>query len=138
MSHLTCSMIQIHDLDILRKSVAGFGGLKWNEGATKFTSYGSTGQTESEFGTCEHSITVDGASGGYQIGVIKRKDGQGWSLAFDPLDGGVLEAVGRDSAKLICAYEECYVRDFAEKNGFICEQTTDSEGNTLLELTSSN
>lgn len=136
MSHLICSMIVINDLDILRKAVAGFGGLKWNEGATKFTSYGDTGRTKSEFGSCEHSIHVDGAN--YEIGVIRCKDGEGWSLAFDPADYHVADAVGNQSSKLICAYEEAYIRDFAERNGFMVEQSVDNDGNIEMVLTSSN
>jgi hypothetical protein len=130
-------MIQIHDLDLLRKTVAGFGGLKWNEGSTTFKSYGQTGKTKSEHGTCEHSITMEGEHY-YDIGVIKRKDGQGWSLAFDEADHYLKDKVGSGSSKLICAYEVTYIRDFAERNGFMIDQRVDSEGNVEMVLTSSN
>lgn len=134
MSHLICSQIFINDLDILKKAVAGFGGLEWNEGAITFSSYDETGKTKSEFGLCQHSISVEDTDKGYQIGVIKRNDGQGWSLAFDPLDHGLLGRVGKESSKLVAAYSEAYIRDFAERSGFILEQTTDDYGNTVLSM----
>jgi hypothetical protein len=137
MSHLVCSQISILDLDILRKAIAGFGGLKWNEGATKFYSYGDTGRTKSEHGTCEHSITVEKADRGFQIGVIKRNDGEGWTLAFDPMDNGVLKTVGGQSSKLMSAYSEAYIRDWSERNGFMVDQSVDKDGNIEMVLTSS-
>lgn len=133
MSHLTCSKIAIQDIDILKKAVGGFDRLKWNEGARTFKSYGNTGQTKSEFGTCEHSITVTGAT--FQIGVIKRQDGTGWSLAFDRADRYVETIVGPQSEKIHAAYSEAYIRDFAEKNGFMMEESVDDEGNLCLTMT---
>lgn len=134
MSHLICSKIRITDLEILKKAVAGFKGLKWNEGAKQFVSYGDTGTTKSEFGTCEHSITIEGAT--FQIGVAKLKDGTGYGLLFDPYDGIGASKVGRECELVSAAYGEAFVRDFAERNGFMVEQTTDSEGNLQLELIS--
>jgi hypothetical protein len=133
MSHLTCSKIAIQDIDILKKAVDGFDGLVWNEGAKVFTSYGDTGQTDSQFGTCEHSITVKGAT--YQIGVIKLDDGTGWGLAFDRADRRVSDIVGPSSEKIHAAYSEAYIRDFAEKSGFLLEESVDDEGNLVLSMT---
>lgn len=133
MSHLVASLIKLTDLDILRKAVRGFGGLTWNEGAKEFRSYGDTGKHRSELGTCEHSITVDKAH--YQIGVIKNKDGDGWTLAFDNDDITIVSEVGGQSEKLAAAYGEVYVRDFAERNGFMVDESKDSEGNMVLTMT---
>lgn len=130
MSHLNCGLAKITELDILRRTVASYGGLTWNEGATTFRSYDETGQTKSEFGTCEHSITVDGAS--YQIGVIRSKDGDGWVLAFDTADGIVSGAVGRSSEKLLTAYAEAVIRDESARNGYPMEESVDSEGFKIL------
>jgi hypothetical protein len=130
MSLLVCSTIKITELDILRRTVARYGNLIWNEGAKTFKSYGQTGNTKSEYGTVEHSITVAGAH--YQIGVIRSKDGDGWQLAFDTDDRQICAMVGRNSEKLITAYAEELIRDEAARNGYMLEESTDSEGAKIL------
>lgn len=138
MSHLIASQIAIMDLEILRKAVAGFGGLTWMEGAKRFRSYTKDERLDTqvaEHGTCEHAIKIAGAT--YEIGVVKRKDGEGWNLVFDPYDHAAADKVGYQCEKVTAAYGEAYIRDFAEKNGFLVEQSTDSEGNVELCLTSS-
>lgn len=126
MSHLVCSQIKIADLDILKKTVAGFGGLTWNEGATTFESYYS-GEP------CEHSITIK--KGQYEVGVRKSPDGDGYNLVFDPYDSEGAKVVGHSCEKVAGAYGEAFVRDFAERNGFILDHATDSEGNMVLTMT---
>lgn len=125
MSHLTASTIRITDIDILKKAVKGFGGLKWNEGATRFKSY-----SESHSDGCKHSISVKGAS--YEIGVIQKDDG--YVLAYDEADYNVRELVGSKSFKLMAAYGEAFARDFAEKRGFMVETGYDEEGNLQLTM----
>lgn len=136
MSHLYQNQIAIHDLDILKKAVAGFGGLKWNEGATTFRWYVTNKydkkQLESEQGKCEHSISIKGCS--YEVGVVRRKDGDGWSLVFDPLDTKAADIVGRQCEKIVSAYAEEYTRDWASKKGFILEESVDDEGNKVFAM----
>lgn len=139
MSQLTASTVRITDIDILRKAVKGFDGLTWNEGATRFRSYGSSNpEYQKELlrqmkGTCEHSITVKGASHDYQIGVIKNEDGD-YVLAYDEDDKGIMNVVGSQSNKLIAAYGEALARDWAEKKGFMVETGYDEEGNLRLTM----
>jgi hypothetical protein len=143
MSHLICSEIVINDLDILRKAVAGFGGLRWMEGQKSYVWYMRSGVNEKEYqnskkqqedanGACEHAIKISGAS--YEIGVVRRPDGDGWKLVFDPYDGAAAQKVGRGCELLTNAYSEAYIRDFAEKNGFMTEQSVDDEGNIVLSM----
>lgn len=134
MSHLICSQIRIKDLDILRKAIAGFGGLSWNEGATTFRSY-SKGESLDEQvkaggGTCQHSISIAGAT--YQIGVVKRDDGEGYSLLFDPYDTNAAFKVGNACEKVTVAYAESLIRDECERHGFMIEESVDSEGAKIL------
>lgn len=135
MSHLIASKIIINDLDILKKAVSGFGGLTWNEGAKTFRWYVNSDQKvkaelESEHGQCEHSISIAGAT--YEIGVVKRKDGEGWSLVFDSYDHVAADRVGRQCEKVMAAYAEEYTRDFAYRHGFMVQEDIDLEGNKML------
>lgn len=136
MSHLVCSLIKIKDLDILRKVVARFGGLKWNEGATTFRSYSKGSdldqQVKEQGGTCRHSISIAGADHGYEIGVVQRHDGEGYSLVFDPYDTVAAVRVGRSCEKVSNAYAEALIRDECERNGFMLEESVDSEGCKIL------
>lgn len=139
MSLLTASTVKITDIDILKKAVKGFDGLTWNEGATRFKSYGDGNpEYQKELlqdmeGTCEHSITVKGAHFAYQIGVIKKEDGD-YVLAYDEDDHGIRYLVGHQSHKLIAAYGEAFARDWAEKKGFMVETGLDEEGNLQLTM----
>lgn len=136
MSHLTCSSINIKDLDILRKVVAVFGGLKWNEGATTFKSYSKGSRLDNEIkeqgGTCRHSISIDGATYAYEIGIIQRNDGEGYSLVFDPFDPVAAAKVGWACEKVSNAYAEAVIRDECERNGFMLEESVDAEGCKIL------
>jgi hypothetical protein len=138
MSHLTASSIIITDIDILKKAVAGFHGLTWNEGATTYRWYVNDKERkkelEAEQGQCEHSISIAGSRYGYEVGVVRRKDGEGYSLVFDSHDTAAADKIGAGCEKIIAAYGEAYTRDFAEKHGFICEQSTDEEGNIVLTM----
>jgi hypothetical protein len=135
MSHLTCSKIAITDLDLLKKTIAGFGGLEFKENKDQFKWYYGKEEAEERFGKCEHAISIKGAGCGYEIGLVKNKEGPGWKMAFDPYDGVAARIVGANCEKVMSAYAETYIRDHAERNGFIMEQTTDEEGNLCLTMT---
>lgn len=150
MSHLTCSKIKIMDLDILKKAVAGFGGLRFNENVKTFESYYCHRKSKeagmaldgqiNRLGTLEHSISILNGSKvnqgrGYEIGVIKSKDGEGFVLMFDPYDSTNARIVGAQCEKVMSAYAEAYCSDFAEKSGFLMEQALDDEGNIVITMT---
>ncbi len=145
MSHLICSEIVINDLDILRRAVAGFVcrnfpdkmKLVWNEGKKDYKWYTKDTKAETQHGRCEHTIgwtRPDKKEGYYEIGVVRRKDGEGWSLVFDPFDPTLSNAVGMNNELLLAAYADEYIRDFAAKNGFMVEQSLDGEGNIQLTM----
>lgn len=143
MSHVVCSSIIINDLDALKKAVARFPKLKWNDKKT-FKWFGDwrndysakdaaykNGIDPDQYGTCDVCIQMEGVK--YEIGVVRRKDGQGWSLVWDNVCDGyrLTELLGAHAEKLTSAYAEEYIRQFAERNGFIMEQTEDDEGLVL-------
>jgi len=137
MSHLITNEVIITDLDILRKAVSGIKGLKWAEGKKEFKAYYRNKEQEKELGgKVEHVIEIDKnlTSYSYEVGVVRRKDGTGWSLVFDPFDSYAARHVGRNCENIMSAYNEAYIRDFAEKNGFMMEEATDENGNLVLSM----
>jgi len=148
MSHVVCSQIIINDLDALKKAVAMFPELKWNENEKTFNWYGEwfndysardaayrNGIDVDQYGKCDVCIQMKGVN--YEIGVVRRKDGEGWSLVWDNVGDGyrLTELLGKHAEKLTVAYAEEYIRSFSERNGFLMDQTEDSEGNLVLTMT---
>jgi hypothetical protein len=135
-------MISINDIEILKRAVK-IMGLVWKEGQTTYKWYADGRDTkakttlESSQGICEHAIgfAPGQSSYEYEIGVVKNKDGEGWKLVFDPYDVIAASKVGNQCEKLINEYSQAYIRDFAERNGFTTEVTTDAEGNLCMTLT---
>lgn len=68
--------------------------------------------------------------------MVRRKDGEGWSLLFDPFDANAAVIVGFNGCeKITAAYADAYTRDFASRNGFLLEESVDGEGNTVMVMT---
>jgi hypothetical protein len=146
MSHVVCSKIIITDLGILKKAVARLGGLKWSKKKT-FEWYGRwmkdysahnaayrNGIDADQYGTCDACIQMSGVS--FEIGVVRRKDNQGWSLVWDNYGSGqaLSKHIGNNGEKLMAAYSEEYIRQFAEQQGFLMEEQIDDEGNLVLTM----
>lgn len=151
MSHLNSARITVTDLDLLRKTIAGFSGLKWNEGCRlhdgkkTFRSYychekgGSSGKALEDqiaaVGTLEHSISIDCRDGNpnhYEIGVVRKKDGEGYVLVFDGYDSMAAAIVGHNCEKVMSAYAEVTIREEYERRGFIVEESIDEHGAKIL------
>lgn len=145
MSHVVCSQIIIHDLDLLKKALSKFPELTWNENKKTFNWFGDwrndysskdaaykNGIDVDQYGKCDVCIQMDGKPNHYEIGVVRRRDGEGWSIVWDHYSTGknLSEIIGRNGEKLTTAYAEEYIRDFAERNGFIIDEQTD--GNELV------
>lgn len=110
MSHITKIDLLIKDLDALDKA-CGKMGLELVRGQKRFKWWGrfmgdsrppkelaEQGYTTDKFGTCDHVIRVKGNAKAYEIGLIQRKDGKGYMLAWDSYLGGfgLLPATGYD------------------------------------------
>lgn len=140
MSHVVSSPILISDLACLKAAVQKISGLHWKEGQKQWRWYGSwqddyaaadaaykLGIDVKDYGTSDHVITVDGS--GYDIGVMKRKDGKGYSLVWDFFGTGrhINEVVGDGCEKLMVEYQRAYVTKFAnlENMNMNWEETKD-------------
>lgn len=100
MSHVTDVKLIVQDLDALeaacehlglelerdKRSFAWWGSFQYDSNA-----YGD--MTPERMGKCDHAIKVkgtnprDGHSGPWEIGVVKAKDGEGFSLYYDTYGG---------------------------------------------------
>lgn len=115
------------DMACIRAAVAKIKGLHWKENQKTWAWYGKwvgdydasdaaykLGIETKDYGTCEHAIKVDGSN--YEIGVMKRNDGKGWSLVFDFFGHNgqqIQKVVGTGAEKLSVEYQREYVTRFA-------------------------
>jgi hypothetical protein len=147
MSHVVSSAVVITDLECLKVALKKFPQLRWREGQTNHAWYGSwqddysqqdaaykNGIPPKDYGKCEHAIHMDGVD--YEIGVVKRRDGEGYSLVWDFFGSGkkISKCIGDSAEKLMIEYQSHYIRQFADANGMMLDQSTDSEGNLVLTL----
>jgi hypothetical protein len=108
-SHVDDLNVVAKDLDCLRKAVLANPHLEWRENQKTFNWWGRhvgdhplpPGMRREDMGKCEHAIVVRPDSPffrkcniglkrdqPYEMGVIRRKDGKGWSLMYDFIGGG--------------------------------------------------
>lgn len=103
MSHIIEIELLINDLAALKAAVAADPRLEWREKKT-YNWYGRRvgneplpgGLSVSDLGKCDFAIGVKGKPGAYEVGVIKKKDGSGYTLMGDFYCGGfgLCEVVG--------------------------------------------
>lgn len=88
MSHVTAIDINITDLTALKGAVKELGA-EWREGQKTYQWYGRSvgdyplpdGFTAKDLGKCEHAIRLAGTE--YEIGVVPKKQGGGYTLLYD-------------------------------------------------------
>lgn len=103
MSHMAAIELQITDLECLEEACKNLGlqlnrnqsqwrwyGRWMNDYSADDAAYKAAGIKPEEYGNCaEHVITIPGSNSCYEIGVVKRRDGQpGWVLLYDFFAGG--------------------------------------------------
>jgi hypothetical protein len=147
MSHVVSAQVICTDLDCLRAAVAKFPKLRWMEGKKTYNWYGSwvndysrddaaykNGIDTSDYGKCEHAIKMDGVE--YEIGVMKRKDGAGYSLVWDFFSDGarISEYVGKGAENLMTEYSREFVNQFAAAEGYMMN-TSEDETYITMEMT---
>lgn len=125
-SHVVTSPVIISDLNCLQQAVERDPKLIWKEGQKKYAWVGRYyrdyheedaayhhGINPKDYGKCEHAIKVKGCK--FEIGVVKRKDGKGYSLVWDFIGDGqkINDAIGKGAEKLISDYQEIYLQTFA-------------------------
>ena len=147
MSHVVASGVIITDIDCLRAAVAKVMGLHWKENQKTWKWYGKwvndysaadaaykLGIDTKDYGKCEHAISVNGS--GYEIGIMKRKDGKGYSLVFDffGVNGrNIQKVVGDGCEKLMVEYQREYVTRFANLENMNINWE-ESKGEVLFEM----
>lgn len=140
MSHVVSSKVVITDIECLKKVLKKFPKLKFHEGRKTYEWFGSwmddydaadaaykNGIDPDDYGKCEHAISMEGSD--YEIGVTKRKDGEGFSLVWDFFDSGkkISDYIGDSAEKLMTEYSTEYCRQFAEASGMMVNQSSDEE-----------
>lgn len=147
MSHLVTSSVIITDLDCLKRAVANIKGLRWHEKKT-YAWFGqlvgeskrqdevaaALGVNKTDFGKCEAAISVEGA--GYEIGVMKRKDGKGYSLAWDYWGPGekIPQVIGAGGEKLVSEYQRAFITRFAQVENMNLTLASETDEEITLEL----
>lgn len=147
MSHVVSSEVNPNDLTILKQAVALFPKLRWKENQTTYRWVGKwyddydandaaykRGIDPSQYGKCSHCIELDGCA--FDIGVTKRKDGDGYSLVWDFIGQGhkINDYIGANAEKLMCEYSRLYCEQYALAAGYVSNTTEDDEYITV-ELT---
>lgn len=99
------------------------------------------GMTEAELGHCEHAITLAAdhrsKSYAYEIGVVRRKDGRGWTLVYDFFGPGhaLKEVVGEDLGPFKQAYGVEVAKKELEMDGWMVNEVLAENGDIELEAT---
>lgn len=147
MSHVVSSSIRIHDLECLKRALKKFPNLRFQEGQKTFTWFGEwvgdydkadaaykNGIAPEDYGKCDHALRLDGNI--YEIGIVKRKDGDGYSLVWDFYADGrnISDYIGKGAEKLLVEYSTEFCRMHAEAEGMMFNQTEDSEY-VMIEMT---
>lgn len=141
MSHVVAGSVVVNDLELLKKVIEKhFPKLKWMEGQKTYSWFGSwqadyskddaaykNGIDVEDYGKCSSAIRMDGVT--YEIGVCKRKDGQGYSLVWDFWADGktISDYIGKGAEKLMTEYSREYVNQYANNYGFIAQETEDEQ-----------
>ena|SRR3990167_160019 len=141
MSHVVEIDVQIKDLDALAAAAKRLG-LQLVLGQKTYRWYGRwvgdhplpKGITQEELGKCEHALTQPGNQAGYEVGVVKRKDGKGYTLLWDFWSGGYgLQAkIGDGAQKLRQRYAAEVSIKNARRQGFSVKETVGQDGRIRL------
>lgn len=123
MSHIVEIACEVKNLDALATAAAELGG-ELRQGQTKFRYYSGDE-------ACSHAIHFPNAT--YEIGVIERGDGQGYTLKTDWYDGRLRAICGQEGSKLIDHYAAAEVEQYYNEQGFSVTKTTNERGELILE-----
>lgn len=151
MSHVRTSPVCIQPdpfaIACLKAAVGKIKGLHWKENQKTFKWYGSwvndydqadaaykLGIDTKDYGKCEHAISVDGS--GYEIGLMKRKDGKGYSIVWDFFGTGrhIEEVIGKGAEKLLVAFDKEYVTRFANMENMNLTWNEETKDEALFEM----
>jgi hypothetical protein len=92
-------------------------------------------------GKCDHAIKVKGKPDAYEVGVVRRRDGQdGFHLMWDFFAGGhgLEAAVGKGCSKLCQGYQQQIVLKHSKAliaRGFNLKSSKNAAGELVMRLT---
>jgi hypothetical protein len=157
MSHIASVAVEIKDLECLAKA-AERCGLEFKKDQKNFRWYGRwmddyaddnaayklLGIDPKDYGKCEHALSVkdDKSHSCYEIGVVNNPKG-GYALLWDFFSGGLglMKHVSSDQdekkegiGKLMKAYSVEVAKKAAKKQGFMVQETVQSDGSVKLRL----
>jgi hypothetical protein len=143
MSHVAKIELVVKDLAALR-SAAQACGLELVEGQKKYKWWGHSvgdypipkGFTAEDLGKCDHALRVKGNPDAYEIGVVRRRDGQpGFELLFDfygSYGAPLRQAVGQDGGKLKQEYAASVATRHYQSQGFVVRRSLGADGKIVL------
>lgn len=143
-SHVAKITLQIKSLDALARACAELG-LELVHGQTTYRWYGQSigdyplpeGVTADDLGKCDHAIRIPGKADAYEIGVVKSKDGSGYTLLWDFYKGGygLQDRIGEGAKKLKQAYSSQVVCSWYQKQGYRVTRTVKPDGKIAINAT---
>lgn len=147
MSHVFGGTVVINDIEALVEAIAKFPRLKFKRDQKTYRWYGAwmndysandaaykNGIDPKDYGKSEHAIEVNGSS--YDVGVVKRKDGKGYTLVWDfyGTGGNINHTIGASAEKLMKEYNRAVIMKQARSKGYTV-QTKKVQGKEQLVLT---
>jgi len=137
MSHVTEIKTEIKDLDALAQAAEKLG-LELVRGQKNYRWYGKyigdaplpEGMTTDDLGNCEHALRVRSKPRAYEVGIVKAKDGKGYTLLFDYWNGGngLMQHIGDNAGKLTQRYAAETAIKQARRQGFQVKETVGTDG----------
>jgi hypothetical protein len=140
MSHIAKINLEVKDLDCLKKSCKELG-LQFIEGQKDYKWFGRfvgdspmpKGLTAEQLGHCDHAIAVPGAS--YQVGVIKNKNSNSFTLHCDEWSaGGLPRVLGKGAGKLKQEYTRQVTLKAAKMKHLSVKEEREKDGTIRLTL----
>ena len=148
MSHVENVKTKITDLEALKAACVRLGA-EFVANKRSYNWFGRSvgdyplpaGFTAAELGKCDHVVKVPGVN--YEVGVVKAKDGKGYTMLYDFYgasrgghDGELLrKQFGDGLTKLVDAYSIEAIRRKAKAQGYIVKETSIEGGKTKLVVT---
>ena len=145
MSHIVTIDLEIHNLEAL-KSAAARLDMEFREGQTTYRWFGTRigndplppGMSVEDLGRCEHAIAIREAGAGkaYEVGVVRSKSHDGYTLVWDFWRGGfgLREVVGDGCGRLMQAYALASAKSSAAAKGWSTQEVIQNDGSVRLTL----
>jgi hypothetical protein len=139
MSHVENCKVKVMDLTALKAACKRMG-VEFVENKRTYNWYGRSvgdyplpaGFKAEDLGKCDHVIRVPGV--GYEVGVVKSKNGKGFDLLYDfwGPGQGLLTKFGQGLTKLADAYSVEALKAKALAQGYISNEVVADNGEITL------